>query len=177
MAYKQRKVRKWHSTAILLFILYLIGLTYFLFFAPFLGRTGEETFYLNGLPLYGDYNLSPFKVIRLFVFNMDKVPFHMFFLNIFGNILCFMPFGFLLKAATGNKLPFGFCILAAAGTSIVFEFFQYYFAVGVGDIDDVILNTTGAALGYLVYYTILRAVRRNNKSAPRQAQGTKREPE
>lgn len=160
MAYKKQKFRTWQSSAIVLFIIYLSGLTYFLFFAPFLGRRGEEIAYLNGLPLYGDYNLLPFKVIRLFVMNMDKVPFHMFFLNIFGNILCFMPFGFLLKAATGNRLPFGICILAAAGTSALFEFIQYYFAVGVGDIDDVILNTAGAALGFLVYHIFLSIARR-----------------
>ncbi len=160
MAYKKRKVRTWHASAILLFILYLFGLTYFLFFAPFLGRTGEATFYLHGLPRYGEYNIVPFKVIRLFVVHHDKVPLNMFFLNIFGNILCFMPFGFLLKAATGNRIPLWGCILAAAGASVVFEFLQCYFAVGVGDIDDVMLNTAGAALGFLVYYIILRIVRR-----------------
>lgn len=162
MTYKKRKVRKWQKAAILLFILYLCGLTYFLFFAPFLGRTGDETFYLNGVPLYGEYNLVPFKVIRLFVVHHDKVPFHMFFLNIFGNILCFMPYGFLLKAATGNRIPFWLCVLTAAGTSVVFEFLQYIFAVGVGDIDDVILNTAGAALGYLVYYLFLRIARKKD---------------
>ncbi len=161
MAYKKSKVRKWQYSAIILFILYLCGLTYFLFFAPFLGRTGDEIFYLNGLPLYGGYNLEPFKIIRLFVVNIDIVPFHMFFLNIFGNILCFMPFGFLLKAATGNKLPLWGCVLAATGTSAVFEFLQYFFVVGVGDIDDVILNTTGAILGFLVYHIFLTLVRRN----------------
>ena len=159
MAYKKRKVRTWHASAILLFILYLSGLTYFLLFAPFLGRTGEATFYLNGLPLYGEYNIVPFKVIRLFVVYHDKVPFNIFFLNIFGNILCFMPFGFLLKAATGNRIPLWGCILAAAGTSVAFEFLQYFFAVGAGDIDDVMLNTAGAALGFLVYHIILRIVR------------------
>lgn len=159
MAYKKRKVRTWHASAILLFILYLFGLTYFLLFAPFLGRTGEATFYLNGLPLYGEYNIVPFKVIRLFVVYHDKVPFNIFFLNIFGNILCFMPFGFLLKAATGNRIPLWGCILAAAGTSVAFEFLQYFFAVGAGDIDDVMLNTAGAALGFLVYHIILRIVR------------------
>ncbi len=162
MAYKNEKVRKWQVSAILLFILYLFGLSYFLFFASFLGRTGEEVFYLNGLPLYGDYNLVPFKVIKLFVVNMDIVPFHMFFLNIFGNVLCFMPFGFLLKAATGNKLKIGWCIAAAAGTSAFFEFLQYRFAVGVGDIDDIMLNTGGAALGFLVYNLILSAVRKKS---------------
>lgn len=160
MSYKKRKVRKWHASAVLLFIFYLFGLSYFLFFAPFLGRTGDEVFYLNGLPLYGEFNLIPFKVIRLFVVHHDKVPFHMFFLNIFGNILCFMPFGFLLKAATGHRIPLWGCILAAAGASAVFEFLQYIFAVGAGDIDDVMLNTAGAALGFLVYYVLLHFIRR-----------------
>ena len=164
MAYKKRRLRTWQISAILLFIIYLFGLTYFLFFAPFLGRTGDDFFYLNGVPLYGELNLEPFKVIRLFVVNYDIIPFHMFFLNIFGNILCFMPFGFLLKAATGNKLPFGLCILAAAGTSTLFEFLQYFFAVGVGDIDDVILNTAGAALGFLVYHFFLKIARKNKNN-------------
>ena len=164
MAYKKEKVRTWQKLAILLFILYLCGLSYFLFFAPFLGRTGDETFHMSGLPLYGEYNVVPFKVIRLFVVHHDKVPFNMFFLNVFGNILCYMPFGFLIVAASGNKCRFWLCVTIAAAVSATLEFLQFFFAVGVGDIDDVILNTSGAALGFLVYYIFLRRFSKKEKN-------------
>ena len=137
--------------SIIVFVIYIAGLSYFLFFSSMLGRdTGEGFFYLEGLPAYGTLNLTPFRVIKLFFANFAKVPFPIFFLNIFGNIICFMPFGFLLPAATAGKTRFLSTTFLGFLSSVGFEALQYYTAVGAGDVDDVILNTIGTALGYII---------------------------
>ena len=71
-------------------------------------------------------------------------------INIFGNILIFVPFGFL-----GIVFPklnqFWILILDFLFAIIILESFQYFTRLGVFDIDDVILNTAGAAIGFWIY--------------------------
>ena len=66
-------------------------------------------------------------------------------INIFGNILMFVPFGFLGIVFT--KLN-NFWILIL---DFIVESLQYFTRLGVFDIDDVILNTVGAAIGFWIY--------------------------
>ena len=73
-----------------------------------------------------------------------------FIINVLGNILLFVPFGFLgisfekLKSA---KFLFPIFIL---GISFV-EFLQFFTKRGFAEIDDVILNTIGVAIGFGIY--------------------------
>lgn len=71
-------------------------------------------------------------------------------INIFGNILIFVPFGFL-----GIVFPklnqFSILILDFLFAIIILESFQYFTRLGVFDIDDVILNTVGVAIGFWIY--------------------------
>ncbi len=68
--------------------------------------------------------------------------------NFAGNILMFIPFGFLLAALGKPGLRI---VLFAAFTSVFIELMQYFFHVGVCDVDDIILNSSGAFLGFLLY--------------------------
>jgi len=73
------------------------------------------------------------------------------FLRLFlGNIGWFVPFGFLLPIlwkgkrflfVLGMGLLFSFCI----------EVLQFAFRKGVAELDDLILNTLGTAVGYLFF--------------------------
>lgn len=74
-----------------------------------------------------------------------------FIYNSFGNILCFMPLGFLTPIVFSNKQTFWRILIAGMLFSIVIESFQFLLATGVSDIDDVFFNTCGMALGYLLY--------------------------
>jgi len=67
--------------------------------------------------------------------------------NIFGNIVIFIPFGFIaIKVFRIFKfLP---VVILAFILSVSIEISQYYTGLGVADIDDVILNTAGAAIGF-----------------------------
>jgi glycopeptide antibiotics resistance protein len=72
--------------------------------------------------------------------------------NLLGNVLLFLPFPFLLYAYGVRKK---INILAAAlFVSISIELIQYSFVIGVADIDDVLLNFSGAVLGvFLIRYS------------------------
>ena len=74
--------------AILLFLLYFGVLFYFLFFSEKLGRTFVEREY--------HYNLIPFLEINRFIVHCDVLGVKAVLLNIVGNIVAFMPFGFFL---------------------------------------------------------------------------------
>ena len=69
--------------------------------------------------------------------------------NLVCNVVMFMPFGFLIPWFSkwkGWKIIGAGCVL-----SITIEVLQYVSALGQMDVDDVILNTLGAALGYGVF--------------------------
>ena len=70
----------------------------------------------------------------------------------FLNVLLFVPFGFLIPgcnpAALGRA---GFAILGGLITSTIIEGTQMALGLGVCDIDDIIANALGAAVGYVVY--------------------------
>jgi glycopeptide antibiotics resistance protein len=70
--------------------------------------------------------------------------------NILANTVCFMPFGFLLPLIT--KKPCGLLLTAFLGLlfSGLIESAQLIFKIGVFDIDDLILNTAGVVLGYVI---------------------------
>ncbi len=73
----------------------------------------------------------------------------LFFKNIIGNILLFLPFGFFVSYIIKSKdviLPLIICIVC----SISVETVQLYIG-RVFDVDDIILNVIGGIAGYFVY--------------------------
>lgn len=71
--------------------------------------------------------------------------------NVAGNLAWFVPLGFFIPALF-NKLRDGMKVtLIGMIISLSIEIIQYVLRTGVTDIDDIILNTIGAALGYLLW--------------------------
>ncbi|MCX7444583.1 VanZ family protein [Corynebacterium sp. P7003] len=69
-------------------------------------------------------------------------------LNIMGNIALFLPFGALvclLYRNHGDRIRR--TALTGLGVSLLIETLQFVFAVGYSDVDDLMLNTAGAAVG------------------------------
>lgn len=126
----------------ILFILYLLILVYILFLLDIRDST------------YHNVNLEPFKTLRMFskyYFKYHYFSFQVWFSNIFGNILLLAPFGFLLPILSGHHLSIPKILLLAFWFSFSIELLQYVTGVGEADIDDLILNVFGAALGYCFY--------------------------
>ena len=74
--------------------------------------------------------------------------------NLVGNVIIFIPLGFLLPILIEKFRKTTNLLLISFGFSLSFETIQLLFPMlGSFDVDDLILNTFGALLGYLGYIT------------------------
>lgn len=100
-----------------------------------------------------DVRLTPFQTIRG---ALRLGPGSQEFAVLIGNLLAFVPLGLLVPLVSGRRSLLA-AVCAGFGLSFAIEAMQWAVSVGVGftyrsaDIDDVIVNTVGAALGYLVF--------------------------
>lgn len=75
------------------------------------------------------------------------------------NIFLFEPIGLSLpNILPKNAHPVAVTIIIAILFSVLIEATQYYFCLGRCEIDDVIMNTLGAAIGGIVYGNRLRKI-------------------
>lgn len=94
-------------------------------------------------------NLVPFK--EMFRYQIGS---KLFFKNVVGNMIMFMPYGFFVSYFLKLQKPlsiFGLSIL----TSFTIEFTQLQIG-RVFDVDDIILNIIGSLLGFFLYYFIMK---------------------
>lgn len=139
-----RKMCREKWLALVIFLPYIALLLYFLLFSEHFGRS--ESFYSYR------YNLVPFKEIRRFLRWQKDLGFLRVFINLGGNILAFLPFGFLLPVFMNRERKF----FVTLGIGFFFvgtvELIQVFTKVGCFDVDDIILNMTGIFLGFFFYY-------------------------
>lgn len=141
MTKTNRRVRFWGR---LLFLAYMILALYFMFFSETLDRTMVNTEYR--------YNLTLFKEITRFWEMRHTYGWHVTIVNLLGNVVCFMPFGFLVPTVSKKKI-FKNVIsvtLLAMVFSVCIETAQLLTKVGAFDVDDIFLNTVGGLAGYIV---------------------------
>ncbi len=144
--FKKKKTSFHYEFWLVVFVFYVL-----LLFALTVFRDGyflwQFKFYWHR-PL-SEINLKPFIETMKLVNGQSLVD---FFYNLYGNIMWFVPMGFFIPAL--KKKPVGFfqMIILGALISISIETLQFVLNTGVTDIDDVIFNTIGAALGYLLYF-------------------------
>lgn len=67
--------------------------------------------------------------------------------NLLGNILPFLPVGFLVPLIY-RKMTWAKAIALALGTGLLMEVLEMIFQVGIFDVDDILLNALGVVLGY-----------------------------
>jgi glycopeptide antibiotics resistance protein len=103
------------------------------------------------------YNLVPFNTIKRYIIHYDHFNFDIWFKNLFGNIVLFVPIGIFLPLL--NKKYKRVLVLTAASIALiaVVELIQLLSKVGSFDIDDIILNTFGALLGLVLTRTALQS--------------------
>lgn len=92
-------------------------------------------------------NFIPFKTMKSYI---KYSGFFHIFSNILGNILIFMPYGFLLPLLYKKAQSVSAIFRYSISLSIFIEFIQFFIGRSV-DIDDVILNTLGGIVGYLIF--------------------------
>ena len=125
-----RKITLYKEIFMLIFIIYMLLLFELL--------TATDTSNMHGM------NLKPFAEISRYKFGS-----RLFNINVFGNILIFIPFGMFIASYLSSKkcLP---VFIVALFTSSVVELVQLKIGRSF-DIDDIILNVIGSIIGYLLY--------------------------
>lgn len=94
-------------------------------------------------------NLIPFK--EMFRYNIGS---RLFFKNVLGNIIMFLPYGFFTSYFLKEKKLLPILILTTI-TSLTIETTQLMIG-RVFDIDDILLNIVGGVLGYYLYSLMLK---------------------
>ena len=118
--------------------IFIFPYTIFLLYLMFLGfgREQHEANIVRLLPL-----------ISTILFVQNTTSWESIIINLFGNIIMFIPFGFLgwlnTKYFSFKKLIVGFLSVL-----IIVEALQYLTRLGVFDIDDLALNSLGVWIGF-----------------------------
>lgn len=145
LRHKHEKIRISHEFWVTVFAFYV-----FLLFALTVFRDGyflwQFKFYWNR-PMSA-INFEPLVKTLKLLNGQSQLD---FFYNLYGNIVWFVPMGFFIPALGKKNRGFLKVILIGALVSISIESLQFVLNTGVTDIDDVIFNTIGAAVGYLLY--------------------------
>jgi len=90
------------------------------------------------------FNLIPFTEILRY-----KVGTQGFRMNVIGNILIFVPFGYFVSGYV-KATKISHILVVSAITSTTVEFVQRFIGRSF-DVDDILLNVVGAIIGFLVY--------------------------
>lgn len=125
-------------------MLYILLLIYVLFLSEGFGR---KDFFDREYR----YNLVPFREIKRCILYWDVLGIDNAFMNLFGNVLAFLPFGFFLPILSPKVRKIGILTLLGFCLTFVVESIQLIFKVGCFDVDDLLLNTFGAFFGYLLF--------------------------
>ncbi|MDO4490074.1 MAG: VanZ family protein [Lachnospiraceae bacterium] len=132
----------------ILLVLYLALLIYFLLFSSSFGRN----------PGFSEhrYNLIPFREIQRFYHYWKQVGLLSAVLNLAGNLVGFVPWGFLVPLCFKGMRSWKPVVLSGFFLTLVLELLQLYLKAGIFDVDDILLNTVGALLGYQIFWIFNR---------------------
>ena len=113
---------KIQGVSVLLFAGYMVCLIYFLFFSDGFGRVCNVRAYA--------YNLELFKEIKRFWNYREELGIPAVFINIVGNIICFLPFGFVLPVLSRRARNFFVITVLSFDFSLLVECVQLFFQSG-----------------------------------------------
>jgi glycopeptide antibiotics resistance protein len=147
-------MKKFYPVRRIVFGLYCLAMLYLLFFqrVPFLS---EETYLLT---LRRNLNYIPGDTILRFYRLMLYYPVYRraAIVNLFGNIVMFIPLGFGLPWVHARLRRWWRTLLTAAAVIVCVELVQLVTLLGHCDVDDLILNLIGTAIGYAIWALTLR---------------------
>ena len=126
----------------IIFALYLGVMVYLMF----LQRIGTE--HVHTVP---HYNLIPFDGIRIFAENLlgdDPYWARHALRNLVGNVVMFVPAGFLVPRISGRLQTLLRVLAVCLGALACAEVLQLISLLGSFDVDDIILNMAGVLIGY-----------------------------
>lgn len=148
LLYAKEKINLWNELKTLIYIVYCFILFH-------LVTTTDFESYSN--------NFIPFKEMTRYSFSSI-----LFIRNVIGNIVLFIPFGYLItdmiheKANKTNIFVSAFIVFSS---SLTIETIQMYIKRSF-DIDDIILNFVGGIIGFLIFKIIHFALKKIPESWP-----------
>ena len=125
-----------------------------------IAKNWEKDVILQGVSS-GNFILG--KSIRLYIRYFHKFSFWNGFANLVGNVLVFIPYGFLLPKTYPSCGKWWRAVYCAVGFAMSIELFQLVSGFGRFDVDDILLNCLGAVCGYLIYVFCHRRRQRKGK--------------
>lgn len=143
--YRRRKVSGLSLAANSVMYAYLCGVLYFTLMPVIVSLP-----YCLSHP-YVPMNMQPFRDVIMHYGDYER--------QIILNIIMTVPFGFLLpmcRRISGKKTGFLLCVLCTAALSLAIELLQPLICCRSSDITDLITNTVGGAVGYLLYLPFKR---------------------
>ncbi len=154
---KPYHVKKIKNLSWVLFCSYLVVMAYLLFFSEYLNRNGTREY---------RYNLVFFQEVNRSFWCLRHGQPSYFLLNFVMNIVAFVPFGFFLPLLSRNRhgKNIFYVMFSALEFTLVIEIVQLVLRVGTFDVDDIMLNSIGGFIGYLLFiimylfYKLLRKV-------------------
>lgn len=105
-------------------------------------------------------NLIPLKTIYSQLSRIKIIP-YIVIKNLTGNIIMFVPLGFLLPMVYANMRRFYKTFFAGLSYVLAVEFIQLICMIGYFDIDDIILNIIGISFGYIIFCVTAKIYKRS----------------
>ena len=93
-------------------------------------------------------NLVPFRTIETYI---SDLSFSVAFMNIFGNIIPFIPMGFLIPMAFPSQKNIIKTMISCFLLILSVEILQLILFLGSFDIDDIILNLLSCFIGFIIF--------------------------
>lgn len=161
----RKKIGEQGNWVRILFVLYiLIVIKVIIFKYPYeelraIASSWRRDVILEGL---GTANFTPFKTIKMYIdyaYKLNSVE------NLAGNVLVFVPFGFLFPFVAREGERFFVMFVNAFVFILGIEVFQLFSAFGAFYVDDILLNCLGAAMGYGIYRIFMIWQKREGKVA------------
>lgn len=97
--------------------------------------------------------LEPFWEISQF---LETKQYTYWLIQIFGNIFMLLPFGFVLPVIFRKFKSFRLTTGVCLGFSLFIELTQYITGRGLLELDDIMHNTVGGAMGFIIYEKIAK---------------------
>lgn len=150
---KQKRKSKRNLTPLwwIVFLAYTGAMVWLLF--------GRSRGWVDGLTyrqmLSDNINLKPFYTIDNYINIIANYPQSNYYrhciINLFGNILVFVPAGWLIPRLFPSMRKFFSFFLTVFIAILFIELLQLFTLLGHLDVDDIILNLTGMMIGYIFY--------------------------
>ena len=152
MVWIQQKKLAWKREALLLLMFINLAVLIRFVFYPFFTVNGQVQPLIINMASIQPLRVNLMPLVNILDYDVKREA----TINIIGNISMFIPTGVIMPILYKRLDRFWKVLLAGAGLSFAIEMIQLFFPGSVTDIDDLLLNTAGVAIGYGIYKLVTR---------------------